>query len=75
MKDPNKKSLAEDIITIGFTLLLTATLSVQVVSAVLLCRAEHLWMGFALAAIAVLNVMLAIAFYCEVIVDKMDDLL
>lgn len=70
-----KLSLAEDIIIIGLTLFLTATITIQIMSAVYLFREGHPWICLALSCTCVVNALLLIMTYSEVIVDKMEDLL
>lgn len=70
-----KVSLAEDIIILGFTLLFTAVIVIQIISAIFLFKGGHPGICYALACIAVVNAWLLVIFYSEVLIDKMDDLL
>lgn len=70
-----KVSLAEDIIILGFTLLFTAIIVIQIISAIFLFKAGHPGICYALACIAAVNALLIVILYSEVFVVKMDDLL
>ena len=69
-----KQSLAEDIIIMGYTVALAILLGIQIASAVVLFRAGHPVLCFALVGVSILNLILFVCTFCEVFVDKLEDL-
>ena len=74
MDRTTKRSLAENIILVGYTLALIILLGIQIGSATVLYREGHSILCFALATVGTVNLIVFVYLFFEVFADKMDDL-